>query len=238
MLVPLLGDKDKNSIDFFTGVSQLLDKNTVVSANLTLGYNDGYLNDPYKVIQRTDIQQVPDGLGGTIDVPVVNLYRENRPDSRFRQVLQFEGRHYIEPAHGALDGVIRFSNDDYGVFSQTIQLEWRQEIGEKLNVVPFFRFYHQNEADFFMQSLDGAAVGTPANDPDGSGPNYSADYRLSSFNAISGGVRLYYHFNEVITASAAYERYSMSGTGSDSSQSQDEAYIDADIWTFGVSAEF
>lgn len=238
VLVPLLGDKDKNSIDFFTGVSQLLDKNTVVSANLTLGYNDGYLNDPYKVIQRTDIQQVPDGLGGTIDVPVVNLYRENRPDSRFRQVLQFEGRHYIEPAHGALDGVIRFSNDDYGVFSQTIQLEWRQEIGEKLNVVPFFRFYHQNEADFFMQSLDGAAVGTPANDPDGSGPNYSADYRLSSFNAISGGVRLYYHFNEVITASAAYERYSMSGTGSDSSQSQDEAYIDADIWTFGVSAEF
>lgn len=238
VVVPILGNKSKDSYDLFAGVNQILDKNTVVSVNLTLGFNDGYLNDPYKIIQRTDVEEVPDGLGGTIEVPVVNIYRENRPDSRFRQVLQFEGRHYVEPAHGALDAALRLSNDDYGVFSQTFQLEWRQEIGEKFNVVPFFRFYHQNEADFFMQSLDGVPVATPAADPDGSGPNYSADYRLSSFNAISGGVRLYYHFNDAITASAAYERYAMSGTGGSAAQSQSQAYIDADIWTFGLSAEF
>ena len=236
--VPRLEDKAKNSYDFFTGVSQIIDKNTVVSANLTLGYGEGYLNDPYKVVQRTDIEQIPDGLGGTIDVPVVNLYSENRPDSRFRQVLQLEGRHYVEPAKGAVDAVLRLSNDDYGIFSQAIELEWRQEVGEKLQLVPFFRFYHQNEADFYVQSLDGLNVGTPSSDPDGSGVNYSADYRLSSLNAISGGLRLNYQINDHFGLSAAYERYAMDGTGSASARSQDEAYPTADIWTFGLNATF
>ena len=233
-----LGDRDKNSYDLFGGVSQIIDKNTVVSANLTLGYSEGYLNDPYKVVQRTDIVLVPDGSGGTIEIPVVNLYRENRPDSRFRQVLQFGGRHYFEAADGALDAVLRFSHDDYGIFSQTVQLEWRQEVGEHFQVVPFFRFYHQNAADFFMHSIDGLPIAEPSADPDGSGINYSADYRLSSFDAISGGLRLAYQFNDIFAATAAYERYVMSGTGSASDRSQDEAYISADIWTFGISAKF
>lgn len=233
-----LGDQDKNSYDLFGGVSQIIDKNTVVSANLTLGYSEGYLNDPYKVVQRTDIVLVPDGSGGTIEIPVVNLYRENRPDSRFRQVLQFGGRHYFEAPDGALDAVLRLSHDDYGVFSQTVQLEWRQEVGEHFQVVPFFRFYHQNAADFFRQSIDGLPIADPPSDPDGSGINYSADYRLSSFDAISGGLRLGYRFNDMFSATAAYERYVMSGTGSASDRSQDEAYSSADIWTFGISAEF
>ena len=236
--VPLLGNRDKNSYDFFTGVSQVIDKNTVVSANLTLGYGEGYLNDPYKVVQRSEVQTVPDGSGGTIDVPVTNVYRENRPDSRFRQVLQLEGRHYFEPAMGALDATLRLSHDDYGVFSQAVQLEWRQEAGEIFEIVPFFRYYNQNEADFFVRSLDGLPVGTPMNDPDGSGVNYSADYRLSSLDAVSGGLRLYCHINDHFTVSAAYERYVMGGTGGASGRSQDEAYPSADIWTFGVSADF
>ena len=236
--VPMLDDKAKDSFDFFTGVSQIIDKNTIVTANLTLGYSNGYLNDPYKVVQRTDIEKVPDGLGGTIDVPVVNLYRENRPDSRFRQVLQLEGLHYIEAAKGAVEATLRLSNDDYGVFSQTAQIEWRQEVGEKLLLVPFFRFYHQNDADFFVRSLDGLNVGTPSHAPDGSGVNYSADYRLSSLNAISGGLRMNYQINDHFGLSAAYERYVMEGTGSSSSQSEGQAYPSADIWTFGLNAEF
>jgi hypothetical protein len=105
-------------------------------------------------------------------------------------------------------------------------------------VVPFFRFYHQNAADFFMQSIDGLPIDEPPADPDGSGINYSADYRLSSFDAISGGLRLGYQFNDNFSATAAYERYVMSGTGSASNRSQDDAYISADIWTFGISAKF
>jgi hypothetical protein len=236
--VPGLGERRKYGYDWFTGVSQIVDKDTVVSANLTLGYNEGYLNDPYKVVQRTDIVAIDDGMGGTINIPVDNLYRENRPDARFRQVLQLEARRYIEPADGVIDGMLRLSHDDYGVFSQTVQIEWRQSIGENFQVIPFIRYYHQNAADFFVTSINGLPIATPSADPDGSGINYSADYRLSSFNALSGGVRLRYQFNDIFSATASYERYVMSGSGSASDRSPEQAYASANIWTFGISAEF
>ncbi|MCW1925349.1 DUF3570 domain-containing protein [Luteolibacter arcticus] len=231
-----LGDQDKNSYDLFTGVSQILGKDTMVSANLTLGYAEGYLNDPYKLVQRTTVIIIP-GPGGPIEIPVVNVFRENRPDSRFRQVLRLGARHYFEPLDAALDGVVRFSHDDFGILSQTVQIEWRQEIGDHFQAVPFIRYYHQDAADFFTNSLDGFS-GKPPTFPDGSGPNYSADYRLSSFDSISGGLRLNYQFNDHFGLSAAYERYVMGGTGGPSERSPDQAYADADIWTFGIHAAF
>ena len=233
-----LGNHEKNGYDLFTGVSQIIDKNTVVSANLTLGYNEGYLNDPYKVVQRNEVVTIPDGTGGTIDVPVVNIYRENRPDERFRQVLQLQGTHYFEPADGALDVVVRLSNDDYGIFSETLQVEWRQAVGSHFEAVPFFRYYHQNAADFFVNTLNNVPITTPYPDPDGKGPNYSADYRLSAFNAVSGGLKLSYQFNDSFEISAAYERYVMKGSGSGSDTSPDQSYPSANIWTVGVNAQF
>lgn len=236
--VPILGERTKRSYDIFTGVSQLLDKDTVVSANFTLGYGQGYLNDPYKAIQRTETSD--DGDQFTVDPEFVLLYPENRPDQRLRQVLQLEARRFFAPAAGALDAILRFSNDDYGVFSQTLQLEWRQEIGENCQVVPFCRYYRQNAADFFTNRLDGVVPTSvsPASTPDGSGTNYSSDYRLSAFDAVSLGLRLRYQIGPVITASAAYEYYAMTGSCSATDRAPGQAYITADIWTFGLNASF
>ena len=231
-----LQDQTKRSYDIFAGVTQIIDKNTLVTVNLTLGYSEGYLNDPYKVIQRTDIFSVPNGMGGTIDFPVVNVYSENRPDSRFRQVLQIEGKHYCETPNASLNVMLRLSHDDYDVFSQTLQVEWKQAIGESFIVTPFIRYYNQNAASFFTNTLDDVSVVTPSVFPDGSGPNYSSDYRLSSFAALSLGLRMRYQISDNFAASASYEYYSMSGHGSDQAPSQ--AYVEADIWTFGFKAEF
>ena len=236
--VPVLGERDKHGYDLFAGVSQILDKNTVVAANLTIGYNQGYLNDPYKVVQRNEIESIPDGLGGTIEIPVVNIYRENRPDQRFRQVLQLEAKHDFVAADGVLDGILRLGHDDFGVFSQTVQLEWRQSVGSHFQVVPFFRYYRQNAAEFFANTLNGLPIANPAEDPSGSGQNYSADYRLSSLNTVSGGLRLRCQFNDHFSATAAYERYVMSGSGNSADRSPDPSYPNASIWTFGICAEF
>jgi hypothetical protein len=228
----------KETYDFFAGISQILDRNTVISCNLTLGRSHGYLSDPYKGIQRTEIVSFPDGGGGTIDLPVVGIYRENRPDSRSRQVLQFEGRHYVEAADASVDAVLRFSNDDFDIFSQTVQIEWRQQVGDKLLLIPFFRYYHQSAADFFLNSLDGYPDFTPSETPDGSGMNYSADYRLSSFDAISFGMRTSFRINDSISVNATYERYMMDGAGGGSDVSPSQAYPYADIWTFGFNSTF
>jgi len=224
-------DQSKRNYDLFAGVTQIIDQNTILSANLTLGYSEGYLNDPYKVIQRTDTIHI-----GPIEIPVVNVYSENRPSSRFRQVLQFEGRHYFEQPDASLNATLRLSYDDYDVFSQTLQVEWKQAIGDALMVTPFIRYYNQSAASFFHNTLDNVAVKDPPVYPDGSGPNYSADYRLSSLDTLSLGVRARWQINENLSASIAYEYYSMSGRGSNKAPSQ--AYLDADIWTFGLSAKF
>lgn len=236
--VPGLKTQDKNAYDIFAGVSQILGKNTLVTANFTLGYTEGYLNDPYKVVQRDELILIPNGLGGFFEIPIVNLYRENRPDSRLRQVLQLGARHYFTAADAAIDGTLRLSYDDYGIFSQTLRIEWRQSIGDRFDVIPFFRYYHQNEADFFVNTLNNLGSGTPSAEPDGSGPNYSADYRLSSLTAISCGLKVNWRINDHFTASAAYERYVMDGTGGRNDVSPDAAYPSADIWTFGIQAEF
>lgn len=222
-------DQSKKSYDLFFGASQLLDKNTVLSANLTLGYSEGYLNDQYKTIQRTEL--VP----GTA-IQVVNLYRENRPDSRLRGVLQMQGTRFFDKYHGVLDSIIRLSQDDYGVFSQSLQLEWRQGLADKFELTPFFRYYRQNAADFYRQTLDGVPVTTPARFPDGSGPHYSADYRLSSMNTMSLGLKARYRLSENIALSATYEHYDMSGSGSN--QAPAAAYPTASIWTFGATIQF
>ncbi|MEI6653230.1 MAG: DUF3570 domain-containing protein [Verrucomicrobiota bacterium] len=230
-----IAPQDKHSIDFFTGLTQILDKNTVVSANLTLGYNYGYLNDPYKGIQRTDVIIFDDG---SMSNPFLNLYAENRPDHRFREVLQLQGTHFFEPCNAALDAVYRISNDDFGVFSQSIQLEWRQAIGEKFEVTPYFRYYRQTAADFFRNTLDGFIPITvsPPDHPNGSSPNYAADYRLSALDSLSLGLRLTYQFCDNFSASVSYERYQMHGVGSNAAPSA--AYPSADIWSCCAYVKF
>jgi len=225
-------DANKKTYDLFLGLSQLWDKNTVLSANLTLGYAEGYLNDQYKIIQRDELLTIPGGP----TIPVTNIYRENRPSSRLRGVLQLQGTHYFDNANAAIDAVVRLSQDDYGVFSQSLQVEWRQGLFDKFEVTPFFRYYQQSAADFFHNSLNEVDVGTPQRFPDGSGPNYSADYRLSSMVTLSLGVKTRYRFTENFSASIAYEHYTMAGVGGD--QAPAAAYPTANMWTFGLNLVF
>lgn len=224
-------NQNKRSYDLFLGFSQVLDRKTVLTANLTLGYAEGYLNDQYKTIQRTEQVPIP---GGSITID--RLYRENRPSTRLRGVLQLQGTHFFDKANAALDAVARFTQDDYGVSSQSIQLEWRQGLFRKLEITPFFRYYQQMAADFFYNSLDGLNIGKPQTYPDGSGLNYSSDYRLSSLATMSLGLKTRWRFTENMAASMTYEHYDMTGIGGD--QAPAAAYATASIWTFGLNFTF
>lgn len=225
-------DQNKKSYDLFLGLSQLLDKNTILAANLTLGYAEGFLNDQYKVIQRNELYVIP---GGGV-IPVTNIYRENRPASRLRGILQLQATHYFDKTNSALDAVVRLGQDDYGVLSESLQIEWRQRLFGKLEVTPFFRHYQQTAADFFHNSLNEVKVATPKEFPKGSGPNYSADYRLSSMATTSLGVKARYRFTENIAASVTYEHYAMNGVGD--KQAPSASYPIATMWTFGLNFQF
>lgn len=225
-------DQNKKSYDLFFGASQLLDKNTILAANLTFGYAEGYLNDQYKLIQRTDTVTLP----GVPPFETTNLYRENRPTSRLRGVLQLQGTRFFEGADAALDAVVRLSQDDYGVFSHSLQVEWRQSLFKHFEIAPYFRYYQQTAADFYRQTLDGVDVGTPQTYPDGSGPNYSADYRLSSMATMSLGVKTRVKMTKNISLSLTYEHYDMFGVGGN--QAPSAAYPTANMWTMGMNFRF
>ena len=236
--VPGIARQDKTGLDLFTGLTQLIDKNTVASANFTLGYNHGYLNDPYKIIDRHEVLTLDDGFGGTYDIPLVTPYAENRPDHRLREVLQLEVTHFFDAPGAALDTVYRLSHDDYGVVSQFIQMQWRQAVGSHVEVTPYLRYYRQGAAKFYMNSLDGLfpLSYSPPDHPNGSGPNYSADYRLSALDALSLGLRLTYSINSHFSVSTSFERYAMDGLGGNAAPAG--AYPSANIWSLSATAKF
>lgn len=161
--------KKKESVDGMIGVTQVVNRRTLMQLNYSLGVSSGYLTDPYKIISMID-----GTTGETVD------YRtELRPDSRLRQSLYWKTVYHLS------EDVIRFSYryywDDWGIRSNTFDLHYHFDLGNDFYLEPQFRYYTQSAADFYHHSLvDGAAL-----------PRYaSADYRLAEMTSTSYGLKL------------------------------------------------
>lgn len=147
----LKDDKDIRSA--WVGVTRIVSKQALVRIGLSYTVREGYLTDPYKL-------------------------NDNRPDNRREWALGAGYRHFFSGANGALQVDYRYFDDDWGVAAHTIDLAWHQNIGSRTALVPFLRYYTQEEADFFANIVD-------------FGDRYYADdYRLSAYGAFSLGLRL------------------------------------------------
>ena len=149
--------KSKGTWDFLLGLNQVLGPRTVLTVNLTLGYSDGYLTDPYK------------GVSYSYDLPPYGPYNpdnpnfdanpygtfgpERRPDHKFRQVLYGEITQYITPLNASVVASYRFHHDDWGVLAHTAGLEWNQKLGSRVTLSPLFRYHYQTAADFYLNSV-------------------------------------------------------------------------------------
>jgi hypothetical protein len=186
-LTPMLGigdlsnriedDQNKDVTDFLLGVTQVINRQTVVQFNFSLSQSDGYQSDPYKILT------VVDGLSG---MPVagpagtgLNLHLfEQRPDQRDKQSLF--GLVKRDFGGNVLDMSLRFMTDDWGIDSQTVDFRFRWNMNGGRFLEPHLRFYSQNAADFYRTVLiDGQPL-----------PAYaSADYRLADFSAFTVGIK-------------------------------------------------
>ena len=94
---------DKSKQDVLLGVVQLLDPETVLTANLTFSYVDGYLADPYKgvnfFINYLDPAFNPSPLG---------LKAEKRPDERFDQIANISLSRFFKPLNASVEAVYLF----------------------------------------------------------------------------------------------------------------------------------
>jgi Protein of unknown function (DUF3570) len=180
----------KTSQQYLIGVSQVIDKDSLIQSNMTFGYHNGYLSDPYKQVtfygnQCLDGFCFPDGGIGTV-------VQDKRPRERFEWAwLTQYVRHFEQFNHAALHTDYRFSTNDWGVNAHTVELSWHQPIADGWQVIPRFRYYSQDKADFYRPVFDGDVAFDPTTFiPTARNLNaYSSDYRLAGFGTISGGIK-------------------------------------------------
>jgi len=175
----------KTISDFIIGVTQIVNRKTIIQLNYTFGLTDGYQNDPYKIVTVVDpvtgLPTLP-AMAATGDLPYVY---EKRPDSRQRNALFFNSAHHLT------EDVIHFSYryfwDDWGINSHTLDLRYRYQLASSY-LMPHVRYYSQDAADFYTHNLKlgtdiDAATGTVSKQ------YASNDYRLAKSVTTTLGLK-------------------------------------------------
>ena len=123
----------------------------------------------------------------------------------------------------------RYFRDDHQLSGHTIDLEANRKIGEQWVISPHYRFYNQNQVSFYSPQI--RKYQTYMDSPDQSnGPFYSADYRLSSFDSHSLGLKISYSLKDDLLVDVGYDRYLT--TGKDDI-TDNRIYPDANVFTIG-----
>ncbi len=218
--------RKKDSFDLLFGLSQVVDKNTVVTLNLTYGENDGYLNDPYKLAtQDVLFEPLP---GFEILLPDTQ-FRENRPNARERRIVFGNIKRFFPQIDASVDIDYRYFDDDWGIESHTFDIEWYQKIGERWVIRPKYRLYRQSSADFYAYEFDDVDFELN-DDQSGVGPYWTADYRLAKLETESLGLKIVFKLNERLSFDVSYERYKMKGRDEETIA---DAFPSADVVTIG-----
>lgn len=163
------GNATKNVYSFVGGVTQVMNRIWLTQLNYEIGQNDGYQNDPYKIISVVD---------PTSGAPVQYLY-ESRPKTRLRQSLFWGNKLALGPTFADLS--VRGYHDSWGINSVTVELAERVPLRSWVYVEPQVRYYSQSAADFYRAYLLSGTT-LPA--------HASADQRLAKFDATTAGVKL------------------------------------------------
>ena len=169
-------DDTKTITDLMFGLTQVINRRTLMQFNLGLSESSGYMNDPYKIISLIDgTTGLPITPADSDDLPY--LY-ENRPDSRSRQIFFWKTVHHL--TEDVINVSYRYHTDDWGIDSHTIDFHYRYELGNGHYLQPHLRYYSQSAADFFTTALvDGQPL-----------PDYaSSDYRLGDFETQTIGLK-------------------------------------------------
>ncbi len=197
--------RSKTTQQYFLGFSQIIDKDTVIRSNITFGYRNGFLSDPYKRVLFENSGIRPD----------------TRPENKFQWAWLAQYVHYFKQFNSAaLHADYRFYSDEWGVEAHTFEFSWHQPVADGWQIIPQFRYYSQNRADFYEPVFTGNSNATV----------FSSDYRLADFGAFSGGLKISKELTRIAGLSQIkfqagfeyYDRQSAYQLGGDKSGSFDD----------------
>lgn len=160
-----MGEKDV--LEALLGVTQVLNRNSLLQLNYTYGNDSGYLTDPYKLVSVVDAGGNP-----------ASIVHEKRPEDRTRHALY--ARTLTAFGRDVLHASYRYYRDDWGVSAHTVDLRYRLQFSGGHYLEPQFRYSLQNSAaDFYRPYL-----------PQGETVEYvSADYRLATMTTTTLGMK-------------------------------------------------
>jgi hypothetical protein len=172
-----LADQSKDVTDWLIGVTQVVNRHTIVQFNYSLSHADGYLTDPYKLLSVVD-PVTGNPVAGPAGSGLNRYLYESRPDARDKQSVfallkrDFDGN--------VLEASYRYMTDDWAVDSHTLELRYRWNFGGARYLQPHVRFYQQTAAEFYRTVLfDGAPLPTHA----------TADHRLGELDGFTVGLK-------------------------------------------------
>lgn len=220
---------NKQVLDLLFGVTQVIDRNTLMQLNYSLSSSSGYLTDPYKIVSVID--DTAANYGGNYADGLGNVYLyEERPDARLKHALFWQGKRQLQNGD-IVDLSYRFMFDDWGITSHTLDLRYRWDLGQHY-LEPQLRWYTQSAADFYQRYL------TTSNYQ--SQEEVSADYRLGDMNAWTVGLKYGYRMSgerELYGRLSFYQQTNSGDNGFGKLQSQ-ELYPDTTATMLTVGYRF
>jgi len=186
----LVTDKGRNTYTGSISFSQILSKKMQISLFADIVQQNGWLSNP---MQRVYFKDRPNFyIGKANDIPRYTSYKnqgvfqladdiERLPNSRIKFPIGMRLNYYINE-YLVLKTYYRYYFDDWGITSQTANIELPVKIAEKFTLYPSYRYYTQTEADYFAPYE--AHLTTEK--------FYTSDYDLSAFNSNQYGFGIRY----------------------------------------------
>ena len=123
---------------------------------------------------------------------------DNRPRQKQHYTLSTRWNHYFEKLNGVGHLGYRYYTDTFGVHSHTLSVDYDQGLSHGWTVSPILRLYTQNAADFYYGP----------NEVPGPDVRYtSSDQRLSTYGALTWGVKLVKQINKDWDVDFKFEKY-------------------------------
>lgn len=181
---------NRNSYAFSVGFSQILSPKLQGAVFMDFVLQEGLLSNPLQRVYFQDRSDYYIGNFNTLanyDSPENDdLFHladdvERMPSQRIKTPIGMRLNYYFNE-YMVFRSYFRHYNDDWGIRSNTLQLEFPVRFSLSWKIVPIYRYYNQTAADFFA----------PYNQNLSTDRNYTSDYDLSKFTANQWGVSFDY----------------------------------------------
>lgn len=178
----------RDASELLVGLTQLIDRRTLVQSNLTYTRLSGYLSDPYKLT----FSLYRDGR-----TPGSIFSKDLRPDVRTQLAWLTRGKRALPEMDAIVSAEYRYYRDDWGIRSHTIAGSWLQNINDSWQIEAGLRYYSQSQADFYRAEI----TQRPA-------PQFtSSDQRIAAFGSLEPSIKLVVKLTDQLSWDLGFSRY-------------------------------